>query len=337
MEPNYTYYEIHTADIWSYERAVFLDGKSTEDIAREVLDKIQPVICERAKPVLGIERYNRGDAEYRRYYQRNVNTFIKSIGNLEELYRIDYFFFKDQLYQYDYDIIMNPGDRDFEFWFALKLRQYDGNIFSIADFLTYQLTKNFEGNTKDFLQLLKLTLRQYRGKLLSEKVVETVSEWIDDHKKADTEKAARRSNKEEKKPDARFHTFLLKAYERDIHYFTKNIHSFLEAFKELKSPSHHFIAENTSLEDFKTIFQNRHVPKNKRIVWIGSNKELQWFVKILNYDLRYIADLKNDIWIVTTQCFVKSNGDDFREDQLRNASGKRRDRYELLTSILSKL
>lgn len=336
MEPNYTHYEIDTGDIWSYECDAFLDGKSTEGIAREVLDKIQLVICKRARPIFGIEKYD-GNEESERYYQRQVKKFRDSLSDLEERYRIEYFFFKDYLYQYDYNIIMNPKDQDFEFWFALKLRQYDGKIFSIADFLRYQLTNNFEGNTGEFLQFLKLILRQYRDSLLSQKVVDTVNDWMDDNKETDAQKAARRSNKEQQKSDTYFHTFLLKAYEQDAHYFTKNINAFLEAFLELKSPSHRFIAENTSLEDFKAIFQNRNIPKNNRIVWLGSNVELQWFVKILNYDLKRIADLKYDIWIVTTRCFVRKNGDDFGEYQLRNASGKRKDRYELLKSILSKL
>ena len=361
-EVNYSYYEIHTGDIWNYERAVFLEGKSTEDIARKVLDKIQLVICERAKPNFGIENYNRGNAQYRRYYEKRVNTFINSIGNLEELYSIDYFFFKDQLYEYNHSIIMKPGDRDFEFWFALKLRQYDGNIFYIANFLTYQLHQNFRGNRPEFSNFLKLIIRQYQAALLTPRVTDTVDEWITSNAKTvqtnnvdspgdkeeqksnnippeplqkNNSKKAHLSNKTERKMEGELHALLLKKLADHPNYFQDNINDFTTVFVRLKNEQ--FIHQTTSLENFKAIFQNKRIAPENRIIWIGSVKELQWGIKYLVYASKQVYDLKKDIWLVTAQCFLHKNGTEFTDTQLRNASGKRVERKELLESILSKL
>ncbi len=177
MEPNYNYYEIDTSDIWEHERTLFLEGKSSEDIARKVLYDIQLLIAEQAKPVFGLEDYDRGDEQYKRYYQRMVNQFIEASNNLENLYRIEYFFFKDGCYQYDYNILIARSEKDFEFWFGLKLRQYESKISAIFNFLNYQLNRSFDDDLDAFCIFLKFNMRQYHGELFTDKVIDTINEW----------------------------------------------------------------------------------------------------------------------------------------------------------------
>lgn len=44
MIPDCNYFEIETADIWSYERMLFIDGKSSNEHAQKILDLIQASI-----------------------------------------------------------------------------------------------------------------------------------------------------------------------------------------------------------------------------------------------------------------------------------------------------
>ena len=177
MEPNYNYCEIDTSDIWEHERTLFLEGKSSEEIARKVVNDIQLLIAEQAKPVFGLEDYDKGDEQFKTYFQRKINQFNEAINNLENLYRIEYFFFKDGCYQYDYNIIIARSDKDFEFWFGLKLRQYESKISSIPNFLNYQLNRSFDDDLDAFCIFLKLNMRQYKGELFTDKVIDTINEW----------------------------------------------------------------------------------------------------------------------------------------------------------------
>ena len=104
------------------------------------------------------------------------------------------------------------------------------------------------------------------------------------------------------------------------------------AFQLLKE--HAFIDTATELEQFKTIFRNKEITPQKRIKWIGSTKELQWFIKELMYESQKIVDLKNDIWLITASCFVDKNGKEFMDSQLRTASGKRLKRKDQLVQIV---
>ncbi len=159
--PNYNYYEIDLTDIWGYEREQYLTGLSSEKYARDLLEVIQHNIIKYAKPNFGISLYDKGDADGKAYYARNIRDYNNNIGDLSHLYRLDYFINGDDCYDYDHEIIVNIKDVDFPYFFSLKLRQYTGNLFELNNFLKFQLKRSFKNKIVEYKEFLSLLLLQY--------------------------------------------------------------------------------------------------------------------------------------------------------------------------------
>jgi hypothetical protein len=103
----------------------------------------------------------------------------ESLSSIEELYRNEIFFCKNDCYSFGATLVLDPSDSEYEFFFIQKLRQYDTRISAIAEFLDFQLENNYNENPAQFLRFLKLCLRQYPD-LFTARVIETTQEWIDE-------------------------------------------------------------------------------------------------------------------------------------------------------------
>ena len=335
MEVNYTYFEISTGDIWEHERSKFLNGNCSEEFAHKLIHDIRLLIEPNTEPVYNSELESNDE-----YFQKKVDRYLNVATNLEELYALDYFIGYDGIYQYDYDVILGKETSDFEYWFNLKLRQYEDKILLIDEFLSFQLEKSFENKVDEFIKFLKMSIRQFEGEFFTKKVSDTVKDWIEGSANQIEEpkvknKAPIRSNKRERKMQEDFDSFLLKAFIENPKYFIINANEQMEVLLQLKKNG--FIDQAITPSQFQSIFQNKSISTKKQIIWQGSVKELQWFVKYLVYDSKKVVDLKNDIWLVTAKCFSHKNGTEYSDTQLRNASGKRIQRKELLESILENL
>ncbi|MFC5047899.1 hypothetical protein ACFSTE_00630 [Aquimarina hainanensis] len=71
-----------------------------------------------------------------RYYKK-TRKFLNATAYLEALISLDYFASRDDLYQYGQTIIIEMENPDFDYWFALKLRQYDTDLKHLKVFLDY--------------------------------------------------------------------------------------------------------------------------------------------------------------------------------------------------------
>ena len=123
---------------------------------------------------------------------------------------------------------------------------------------------------------------------------------------------------------------------KDYDISEKSITSIFETMlSELKKG--HFVHEDTSLDIFIAIFKKEKLDPSDLIIWIGSIKELQWFISAIVYESEKIVVVKNDIWLITIKCFVDKDGNSFTDSQLRNASGKRLQRKEQVKGIVAKM
>jgi hypothetical protein len=335
LEPNYTYLDINTADVWEFERTSFLDENSTEEHGRKLISAMQVIIFKNAKPQFSISDFTNGKAEDRNYFKRKVEVFQQHCNSTKGLFTVEYFFARDALYQYDHDIIIDATNDNFEYWFALKTRQYVDNLTALGSFLSHQLNKNFGDNFDEFSKFLKPNIRQHKGALYSEKIVDTIGDWIDEQQPTNHKQTALDTDNETTHIAASFNSFSLKAHRLEPNYFSKNINDVVEVLHQLKL--NRFIHPETKLDRFKAIFQNKSIDPTERIIWMGSHKELQWFVHILSSDLKKIETLQKDIWLITGNCFVSKTGKDFSVDQLRKAAGTQLDRRKLLHSALAVL
>ena len=109
----------------------------------------------------------------------------------------------------------------------------------------------------------------------------------------------------------------------------------LHLTKIIEELRNEFVHETTKIQQLKDILSGIKIDPNNRINWIGSFKELNMFVSILNYDLNKIEPIKNGIWEIACFCFTK-NGKEISVSQLSKANGNEIKRSKLF-SILEKL
>ncbi|WP_281989490.1 hypothetical protein [Aquimarina aggregata] len=230
------------------------------------------------------------------------------------------------------DITITSNHTDFDYWFALKLRQYQMKLKSISAFLNYHLSYSFRNNRSKFNNFLELVLLQYQDIFFNKKLTKTVKKYRKNHLSLTERKNI--SNKI-RKPRTDYNTFQLKMLKHNRNYIKENIVNFMDIWFALKKEN--FIDKHTSFENFKAIFKNQPIEPSNRIKWIGTNKELQWFVKYLVYDSKKVVYLDKDIWLIAIQCFVKEGEKEFTELQLRNATGNKLDRKEFLRTILNRV
>lgn len=75
------------------------------------------------------------------------------------------------------------------------------------------------------------------------------------------------------------------------------------------------IASDTDLKDFRKAFSGEEI--EKPIVWTGNISELSYFIKQLHNVLKLVADLKQQQWAVTINCFIQENGEQYNRTKLR--------------------
>ena len=78
----------------------------------------------------------------------------------------------------------------------------------------------------------------------------------------------------------------------------------------------HFIAQNTSLTNFKKVFSGKEI--TAPIEWTGNISELYYFIKLIHAEHKHVNDLKQKQWEVTCLCFVQEGGESFDRTKFRS-------------------
>lgn len=323
-------YNINTFEIWCYEHDLVLSNNYDENLESQFLMKLKEVIIQKSSANFGVDQYENGKIS--NFHQKAMDEFRISYGDVEKQFENAHFFDAEtNNYSFHDSIIITKNDSNFDYWFALFLRQYDQNIFEIQNFLDYQLLSNFNNNHTEFSSFLKLCLRQY-SEILSTKVFQTAQEWLDQKVVINTT-ITRNSNKGDESTFTPRQSFKLKDVDDFKEYFIKKAFDVSEIMKELKK--NNFVYESTKVQQLKDIFSGIEIDPKNRIEWTGSFYELNMFVSILNYDLKKILPIKNGIWETSCSCFIKK-GKEIEVNQLSKAKGSDTKR-NLLLAIIEKL
>jgi hypothetical protein len=324
-------YSINIGEIWTNEREIFYSEHKDEDIVINLISKLRDIIKVKGECNFRIQLFDSGNKEDKDYYNRQMNLFLENTNDLKKIFELDFFFDSEgNCFSYHNYIEVSKNDENFDYWFTLFLRKFKQNIGKIHDFLEYQLLKNFNKNQSEFSTFLKLCFRQY-SEIIPSKVIQTSQEWLD--KKTDEHAVKNRKNNQGIKSN--FVTklsFKLKDVLDFNDYFEKKAIVLPEIIQELRQE---FIDETTKIQQLKDILSGIEINPKNRINWIGSFKELNMFVSIINSDLRKIEPIKNGIWETTCCCFTK-NGKEIEVHQLSKANGDNGKRTKLY-SILEKL
>jgi len=145
-DTNYKYYKIDLADIWEYEREKFLNGITNEELALKMLELIRPFILKYGEPSFG-EKMHIADPEY---YGRNVISYQQA--DLKMRFALNYFIHKNDCYEYNQSIVISRENDAFPFFFALKLRQYNDNLYETRNFLLSNLIIAFDDDIELYLK-----------------------------------------------------------------------------------------------------------------------------------------------------------------------------------------
>jgi hypothetical protein len=76
-----------------------------------------------------------------------------------------------------------------------------------------------------------------------------------------------------------------------------------------------FISKNTDLKDFRKAFSGEAI--DKPIVWTANMSELSYFIKQMHHNLKYVENVKQEIWTITINCFIQENGEQYNREKLR--------------------
>ena len=320
-------FDIDTSDIWVFERLYFLHIEKNIDLSIRIISEIQSLIIKNREPSYDVSFYDNGDENAKRKYSRDRNSYVENLSSPEKIFDLEFFFHNNACYEYYANVKITKSNISlnlFHFFFTLKLRQYAFALIHTPDFLDHQLESNFRRDRESYIEFLSLLLRQYSG-LFIDKLIETINDYLNKlRKKAPADLVEAKS-------------FLLVGY-RDYRkeYFIKNANEFADAFIGLKD--NEFIDPDTKLDQFKRIFTQSTIQPDRRIIWIGRNVELKWFVQILSDDQSKIVPPIVGRWKTTLYCFANKNGEDFEEETvISKASGKPDERKDILKNLLEKL
>jgi hypothetical protein len=277
MEINHNYYEIEIGDIWQHEQAQFLSGKTSNKLAKTIIEKAEELIVKNGDVSFTVDLDVNASKTDKSYYLRNLNDYKRDSRTLEGRYDLNYFFNKQSCYQYEQSIIIKPELIDFDFWFALKLRQYDAKLIEISNFLNFQQESSFNNNSSEIIDFLKVVIKQFKDEFLSERVIKMVQGWIENQSA---------TSADEKQVDLKDDIIILRIkYDRSTlyevlkPYFEKEEHDRLNSLLSqcvIKGK----ICFRSNANQFVMVFRQLHL--NQQIIGSIVNTE-KWICKYFTY------------------------------------------------------
>lgn len=115
------------------------------------------------------------------------------------------------------------------------------------------------------------------------------------------------SEQKEKKPKSDILSFNYKHIQKN----SSNIADLMDSLKK-----NNFIAQETSITDFRHVFSGEYVANPIR--WNGGKSTLSYFIKLLHNELKVITYPGNSLWKIVCTCFVDDDGSQFNESNLRD-------------------
>jgi hypothetical protein len=255
---NFKYYKVDLADIWEYEREEFIAGGTNEKLAQKIIDLIQPYYIKYGEPSFGKEMIKINS----KYYGRNVLDYHN--GDLKMKYALDYFIYKNDCYEYCQSVIISKEEKDHDFFFALKLRQYNDNLFEVSPFLKNHLPSTFDNDSELYVNYLKITLFQYDS-FFQEGLKAQIKEFILMLKSQNIEESIRDLSFNDSNPD------------NTLNELNSKDNIAQENHSSTKKPETNKLIVGMKGED--SIIKNIEVSQVNKCIWAGSDEQLHLFYK----------------------------------------------------------
>jgi len=167
MIENFNNFNIDLADIYFCEKQYYFNKSFPRVINQDILTKIQIEFSKRTEPnfVIDVKTHNKNLFSY------ESGLYYNSLRSFDAQLLLEYFITGDRGFTYDIETILSPADPDYDFWFILKLRQFDAKISLIENFLKSHLERSFESNSIKFIEFINLGILQHSN-FLTERVLE---------------------------------------------------------------------------------------------------------------------------------------------------------------------
>ncbi len=342
MEPIFENFEINTLDIWPYESSQFLNEKRTSEQIKRIKTDLEFLIVNTRReqilnkkpktifPFVTAEDYDNGTNK--QYWGRYINEIFAAVTLFDRI-KLGYFNVidsngVDSMFSYEQDIMIDPNNDEFDYWFALKLSQYETGIKYVFEFLDYQHQEVFKSDVSSFCEFLEDVILQFKDDFLDEKVCQKTQKWIESHKTKVTERNESlittkvvKSDTQEKQIIGKYRTFLIKKAESNPEYFNlnRNDAALVDLWNDMTQAG---LIGKITIEKFKKIFMNFHINKENRIVWLKSIKSLIEFVRALRNSKKIVALDGVDHWLITMECFVMKKSKDIKYNSLAKPESK---------------
>ena len=330
-------YKIVFRELWEYETGYYfhlVDKKNDKKIAKQkkllinLNNHIKSLIVGYKKPYIT-------KASNPKKYCDLLEQKKKSIPFEQQLEEgFDYFYDDDHVYSYNQEIAITIDTKKFHYWLAVKIRQYNRDIFELNNFLEYHFQHSFYNKLWDMADFLDKLLVQYN--FIGTKAYSEVQDFID---KLDVQiieeqrrgelliktKTVTSSNTNNNFIKSTItESFTLVALEEDFNFFEKRRSRFLSMYNKLRNVGaivdKQYIDSKTSFDQFKAVFSGVPILPNDRIRWTGDFLELKAFVNYLRFTNR-IVNTKNNIWNRAVYCFIDRFGNEIHRKQVSDANG----------------
>jgi hypothetical protein len=208
-EPYYEYYKIDLGQIWQYEAELYLEGGNSDDFISKVKSRYEKLIMYTRRwqleldqelknkqeqkdtdsklladdigiiisPFTSTEHYDRGEEEY---FLRKLNDY-NNCKTIRDYVKLTYFGFQDGFIGHNQTLFAAPTLSDFEFWLALKLKQYTKGLKYISQLCEYNLKHLYDNDFEKFKGVLEISILQYKNEIIPKNIASFVETWIKDY------------------------------------------------------------------------------------------------------------------------------------------------------------
>jgi len=263
----YLNFDLRLNDIWDYERSLFVFQKEKsldDETMYHLLNLSESMILKSQPAFISIKAYDKackeGDDNLKKYYERHEISINQSVNNLDKRVEFDAFSYKGDFYNRETDVVITPDKvniEEYQFFLALKFRQYQKALTNLEDLLSFQRINSFKHIKYDFDDILIDTISQWE-KVLSGRIKDKIERILSKNKTSSNDTRSHTNNSVTKDL----------YYQLNDFFFKENIEDFLK-YEEI------MVSQNFLKNDLQWLKQKHLVVSLFYIL----DREYQWMKK----------------------------------------------------------
>lgn len=306
------YYKIDLGQIWYHEASEYILGKISDESIRFLKERFEELIVSTYLQQINEKRNNKSfhqtiipvvtlsgfNEKQQPYALRQINE-LKKCRSLSDFIEIGLFTYQGNVFSHEQTIYISPKLIDFEFWFALKIKQYECGLKFLKFLLEFNSAVIFKNNFKGYKSVLDIILAQYSREYFSNELTVALKDWIAIYSKNNNSSSYSNSTNEmyetfvsdevflfghsklSKQVDLDYRTFFLKYLLKNRSLFDPENSFFVELIEFFQGMHSTFLHSNTTYDQFISLFKPADIKPEEKIIWIGTLFELYWFIRMI--------------------------------------------------------